>query len=72
MKVICIDASAGWISGILPPFKEGDILTAEQAPHPKDYVIIEVGEKRSWDKSRFIPLFDIDETELVNQKAETY
>lgn len=78
MKVMCIDASKGKGIGCMPPFKERDVLTAKQSPRFKDsYTLKEHpfcacgicgGTKKSWLKSRFIPLSDIDETQTKTYK----
>lgn len=69
MKVICIDASDKGIGK--PPFSEGEILSATQSHHPDDYYILEYKEFNGvcgWQKSRFIPLSEIDEMELTKQR----
>lgn len=74
MKVICIDASIGKLTGDVPSFKEGDVLTAVQSGWPHSYIILEYEYykypiKKSWKKYRFIPLSEIDETEFVREKS---
>ena len=71
MRVICVDAKPGKLDGVTPPFKEGEALTVAQGRNPLDYDVIEYGfAGQGWCKYRFIPLSEIDETELVNQKLE--
>ena len=71
MKVICIDSSPGINTGEIPPFKEGEILTAENRDDiPNRYWIIEYPD-HSWKKSRFIPISEIDELELAEQRLVT-
>lgn len=62
MKVICIDASPGRMTKRIPPFYEGEQLTATQGPHPLDYLIEEYPNTLGWDKKRFVPISTIDET----------
>jgi hypothetical protein len=71
MKAMCIDAE-------LAPFKEGDIVTIEPSNliHSSGQLQVEVleypenirGERTVWLRRRFIPLSDIDETELVKER----
>lgn len=69
MKVTCIDDSPGVNTGQKPPFKFGEILTAysinsfavQILEYPYSLV---TGNQKSWNKSRFVPLSDIDETEF--------
>lgn len=71
MKVMCIDAE-------LAPFKEGDIVTIKPSNliHSSGQLQVEVleypenirGKLTVWLRRRFIPLSDIDETELVKER----
>jgi len=72
MKVMCIDDKFVFYDGSEP--KYGEIVTASQcqvynecydlAEYPKD----SFGMIQSFKKIRFIPLSDIDETELVKER----
>lgn len=72
MKVMCIDDKPGQYSRC--PFKVGEIVTVKQCPaFENNYDVIEYpstpdGQLCSWSKTRFIPLSDIDETELVKER----
>jgi hypothetical protein len=73
MKVMCIDASSP--SG-LGRLKEGVVYTVSQCPVYKDnYDVKELplgenGYPISYGKFRFIPLSDIDETELASVREQ--
>lgn len=74
MKVICIDTSAGTNTGAIPPFKEMELLTLGPCPFSDSacYVIEYPndinGLIKYWYRYRFIPLSDIDETELIKER----
>lgn len=74
-KVICIDASVGKNFGIIPKFKEGDILDALPSfTGDEDYYRIvqhdyeEGAGYIEWWSRRFIPLSSIDETEILKNR----
>ncbi len=77
MKVICIDVSPGLSSKQLPPFKIGEILIAYQSKvFPENfnigkYLYDDNGLLQSWGKYRFIPLSNIDETELLKERQSS-
>jgi len=72
MKAMCIDDKQGKYSKC--PFKVGDIVTVKQCPvFEGNYDVIEYpsshnGQLCSWVKTRFIPLSDIDEKELIKER----
>jgi hypothetical protein len=76
MKVMCIDASLGRVSGTIPKFKEGDIVTASQCSISKDSFTIsehplnKCGGSISWCKKRFIPCSGIDEMEILEERQQ--
>lgn len=76
MKVICINGVPKHQLAL--PIPEGVPLEADQCYRYSDCYIIEGyeyaknGAPVSHTKCRFIPLSDIDETELVNTKEEVY
>ena len=71
MKAMVIDAE-------LAPFKEGEVVTIEPSclVHSSGQAQVEVleypenlrGKPTVWLRRRFIPLSDIDETELVKER----
>jgi NMD protein affecting ribosome stability and mRNA decay len=68
MRVICVDASKGFYSKKLPPFKEGDILDVEQDVY-YDHCYVVLLNRGIYHKKRFIPLSNIDErTEVLRRK----
>lgn len=72
MKVMCIDDKPMDSRGIYPKF--GEIVTVSQCPiFPQNYDVAEYpngkdGNPQSMRKTRFIPISDIDETELVKER----
>lgn len=68
MKVICINSNPGFLDGVQPPFVEGEVLEVAQSNNPPDYYVLKYLESNGWCKSRFIPLPEIDEMELINNK----
>lgn len=77
-RVVCIDASKGNKSGCTPSFKEGDILHCIDRKlnhcivfeYPICNCPIHNGRtvRKIWRKDRFIPLSNIDETEIVKNR----
>ena len=73
MKVMCIDDRPPLFSSAIMP-KYGEIVTASQCTcHYDCYIIAEYlftiqGYPQSIPKKRFIPLSDIDETELIKER----
>lgn len=78
MKVICIDVSFSYTRNGKPHKgahpKEGEIVTVTGQDGEDYYFLLEyptIGKQKcSWIKSKFIPLSNIDETELVKEKLE--
>ena len=79
MKVLCIDGVVKGLKGVTgrkaekhEEIYEGDVYTAidEVVAYngEEGYILLERGPFASYRKRRFIPLSEIDETELVNQK----
>jgi len=77
MKVMCIDASKGKNFAFTPTFNENDILEViyvsidDKGFHYYrilNHELSKEGEFVDWGCKRFIPLSDIDEMELVNEK----
>ncbi len=70
MKVLCIDASAGFVSKVIPPFSEGDILdVVDDVDYNDGYVVLlNYG---VYHKKRFAPLSNIDETKLIKEKQSS-
>ncbi len=72
MRVICIDDLAK--DGHRLQIKEGEIYTASDCPRKGYYIIHEYPKYDGcivcYEKERFIPLSEIDETELINNKEE--
>lgn len=67
MKVICIDATQ--CNNLLTEGKVYTVIGEDDVSFTlKAYFLEEFGDKCPWDKKRFIPTSDIDETELVNEK----
>lgn len=70
MKVICIDSN--WLSNSKRPFrgfpKEGEIVTVDDMEQSDIlyYGLIEYP-KEWWEAAAFIPLSDIDETEMLRE-----
>lgn len=83
MKIICINAENDPTSEMPCDLIEGDIYTAVdyyELSYGKDmvienrptYILAERDKRYGYCVKRFIPLSDIDETELVNEKKEAY
>jgi len=76
MKVLCIEGTPS--HPLVRPLPEGCVLIASQCPVYENNYDIEGheymtdGKPVSHHKRRFIPVSDIDETELVNTKEEVY
>lgn len=83
MRVICIDDKPG-VGNEVPPFKFGDIVNAEEVPsivaqhliHPELFYAISEYSCFPifcvWFRKRFIPISEIDETEMErNYKKES-
>ena len=73
MKVICIDDSMGRNFPEIPNFKVGDILTAESEANGfyfiTEHLFSSINSSLvSWCVKRFIPLSNIDETELLKER----
>ncbi len=72
MKAMCINDNVVNTIGIYP--KVGEVLTVKQSDfYPDNYVVLEYpidksGHHQSFGKYRFIPLSDIDETELIKER----
>lgn len=73
MKVICIDASELQMDLV----KEGEVYTVYEEEdvlfNIPVYFLEEIdtdGKKHPYDKKRFIPISDLDETTLVNEEFE--
>ena len=67
MKVLCVDASIGKHNKSVPNFKEGEICEAVQCPIIDECYEINGG-WTSWYKTRFVPISNIDEMELLEQR----
>ena len=74
MRVLCIDASLGKNYSEKPKFKEGDIVDALKTSQEDFLHILQnpinsiTGRRCNWSASRFIPLSDIDEKELSEER----
>jgi hypothetical protein len=76
MKVMCIDTNSSFHDGTEPKYLE--VVTASQCDtYPDNYDLLEypkdkAGNTQSFQKKRFIPLSDIDETQMQhNYQPET-
>jgi len=67
MRVLCIDAKPGYITGNIPPFKEGDICDAVQDDEYEDSYVINGDTSKCWLKLRFVPTSSIDETKMIRE-----
>lgn len=75
MKLICI--SNKFRNHIMPPLIVGEVYTSfgRSEHYPDGYYLEEIpftaiGSKASYHEKHFIPLSDIDETELLKQREE--
>jgi len=78
MKVICIDASG--LYPHTPPIQEGQVYTTDGHPdndfYHEHYCLAEIptmcsnGYRYGYFKCRFIPVSDIDETELIRERQK--
>lgn len=79
MKVLCIDTpDHDFVKGGPPtpkiPIKENEVYTVISCLNFKGrlfYKLEETSILDSWDAELFIPLSDIDETELIEQRTQT-
>lgn len=77
MRALCINDRVGDITGERPNFKFGDLVEVSQRTVYENCFDVtqhlynfKTGERKSWFKSRFIPLSDIDETELIKEREQ--
>lgn len=78
MKVLCIKNGVWSVNGFKDPYgpKFGEIVTATQCPvYKNNYDILEYpldtdGTPTSYAKKSFIPISNIDETEMIKQREE--
>ncbi len=79
MKVICIDDKPNKESNVVPPFCFGEELDIEPGRTDECCKVLQYPETchrgffiDEWLRSRFAPLSDIDETEMIRErKTET-
>ena len=79
MKAICIDDKPNKESNVVPPFRFGEELDIEPGRTDEYCKVLQYPETYhkgfwivKWMRSRFAPLSDIDETELIRErKTET-
>ncbi len=78
MQVICIDAAPDPFDYETGKLKEGNIYSVlfEAISRGTDgtltpaYALVEFGDKVGFEKRRFAPLSNIDETELIKEREE--